>query len=58
MVFFMTSCNLLAASLVKNFKHVFVKDIGLKSLTVSGAFVFGTRVMKEPLMLWSFPFLA
>jgi hypothetical protein len=54
----MTSRNLLAASLVKNFKQVFVKDIGLKSLTVSGAFVFSTRVMKEPLMLWSFPFLA
>jgi hypothetical protein len=49
--FLITSCILLAANLVKNFKQVFVKEIGLKSLTISGAFVLGTKVMKEPLIL-------
>jgi hypothetical protein len=30
---------------------VFVRDVGLKSLTVSGHYFLGTKVMKEPLML-------
>jgi hypothetical protein len=31
--------------------HEYVREMGLKSLTVSRYFIFGTRIIKDPLML-------
>lgn len=42
-----TPCNLFARSLDTIFGEVFRRDIGQKSLTVSGFSIFGTRVIKE-----------
>jgi hypothetical protein len=36
---------------VRNFKEVFVKEMGLKSLTFLGEGFFEIRVIKEPLIL-------
>ena len=48
-----TDWSLLARSFVTNLRQVFVKEIGLKSLTVSGDCVLGINVMKESLILSS-----
>ena len=42
-----TFCSRLASSLVRNFKHVFVKDISLKSPSTYGLSFLGTKVIKE-----------
>ena len=46
-----TFCSMLARSLVKNFRQVFVREMGLKSFGTSGDRTFGIRVTKEPLIL-------
>ena len=47
----MTSCNLLAKSLVTSFTDKFSKEMGLKSLTLEALSTFRMRVMNEELML-------
>ena len=49
-----TNCNLSASNSVKSLMSMFSREIGLKSLTVSGLFILATRVMKELLMLSRF----
>jgi hypothetical protein len=44
--------SLLASNLVIDFIELLSKEIGLKSDTVEGFRIFGTRVMKEDLILW------
>ena len=43
-----TFCNLFARSFVRNFKQVFVNEMGLKSLGPSGDSFFGIKVIKDP----------
>jgi hypothetical protein len=51
----MISCIQFATNLVRKFRQVFVKEIGLKSLTVSGEFFMGIRVMYDPFILYNCP---
>ena len=44
-------CSLSARIFVSNLMLQLRREIGLKSLTVSGLFILGIRVMKETLML-------
>ena len=49
----MTFWSLFAKILVRNFRHVLVREIGLKSSGPSGDSIFGMRVMREPLIFSS-----
>ena len=42
-----TLCSLFAKSLVRNLRQVFVREIGLKSLKLSGESFFGIRVIRK-----------